>query len=299
MALDPQAKALLDLIKERGGPPMHLLSPQENRLALRRSAKRMNIPPPTVAHIQDRLIPVRDGEISVRLYRPAAADPLPIFIFFHGGGFIMGDLDTVDPPLRAIANAVPALVISVDYRLAPEYQFPTAVEDCYAALEWSYANAGALGGDPARIAVGGDSAGGNLAAVMSLLAREQGGPHLCAQLLLYPAVDQLNYYPSHDLFAEGYFISLADIVQIRNYYCKTAADKKHICASPILAPDLSILPDALVVTAGYDPLRDEGEAYAKRLEEAGVKVDYHCYTGMIHGFFGMSGLLDQGKVLIR
>jgi len=299
MTLDPQAKAFLNFMAERGVPPMHTLSPEQNRLALQRSVKRMNIPPQEVAQIHDRRIPVRDGEIAIRLYLPESAGPLPILVYFHGGGFIMGDLDTVDAPLRALANSVPALVISVDYRLAPEYKFPTAVEDCYAVLKWAYENARALGADPARIAVGGDSAGGNLAAVMSLLARDRGGPPLRAQVLLYPVTDQLNDYPSHHVFAEGYFISATDMAQIKNYYFRTEEDKAHIYASPILAKDLSGLPDALMVTAGYDPLHDQGEAYAKRLGEAGVKIDYHCYEGMIHGFFGMTGILDQGKVLIQ
>ncbi len=299
MTLDPQAKAFLDLMAERDVPPMHTLSPEQNRLALQRSVKRMNIPPPEVAQVNDRRIPVQDGEIGIRVYAPESAGPLPIFVYFHGGGFIMGDPDIVDAPLRVLANSVPALVISVDYRLAPEYKFPTAVEDCYAALKWAYKNARALGADPARIAVGGDSAGGNLAAVTSLLARDREGPPLCAQVLLYPVTDQLNDYPSKHVFAAGYFISAADIARLKSYYFRTEEDRAHIYASPMLAKDLGRLPDALVVTAGYDPLHDEGEAYAKRLGEAGVKIDYHCYTGMIHGFFGMTGILDQGKVLIQ
>lgn len=299
MTLDPQAKAFLNFMAERDVPPMHTLSPEQNRLALQRSVKRMNIPPPKVAQINNRRIPVQNGEIGVRVYAPESAEPLPILVYCHGGGFIMGDLDIVDAPLRALANSVPALVISVDYRLAPEYKFPTAVEDCYAALKWTFDNARALGADPARIAVGGDSAGGNLAAVMSLLARDRQAPPLRAQVLLYPVTDQLNDYPSKHIFAEGYFISATDIAQLKSYYFRTEEDKAHIYASPILACALGGLPDALVVTAGYDPLHDEGEAYAKRLSEAGVKVDYHCYTGMIHGFFGMTGILDQGKVLIQ
>lgn len=278
---------------------MHTLPPEQNRLVLKRAVNRMNIPSQTVAKIHDRWIPVKDGEIKIRIYSPDGKGPLPILIYFHGGGFIMGDLDTVDAPLRALTNSINSIVISVNYRLAPEYKFPTAVEDCYAAIKWASENAGAFGGDPARIAVGGDSAGGNLAAVMSLIARERGGPSLCAQVLIYPCTDQLNDYPSHHEFAEGYFLTLKDIKHIQNYYFVTEEDKANFYASPLLVEDLSCLPHALVITAGYDPLRDEGAAYANRFKEAGVKVDYFCYEGMIHGFFGMTGIFDQGKALIE
>ncbi len=299
MTLDPQVKAFLDYLAAKGVPPMHTLSPEQNRLALKRSINRTNIPAPTVAKVQDRWIPVKDGEIKIRIYSPDGEGPWPILVYFHGGGFIMGDLDTVDAPLRALTDAVHCIVISVNYRLAPEYKFPTAVEDCYTAIKWAFEHAEYFGGDPARIATAGDSAGGNLATVMALLARERGGPSLCAQVLLYPCTDQLNDYPSHHEFAAGYFITLKDIKQIQKCYFMTEKDKANIYASPLLVEDLSCLPQALIVTAGYDPLHDEGEAYANRLGEAGVKVDYFCYDGMIHGFFGMAGIFDEGKALIE
>jgi len=299
MTLDPQVKAFLDYLDAHGVPPMHTLSLEQNRLTLKRTVNRMNIPAQTVAIIHDRWIRVKDGEIKIRIYSPDGEGPLPMLIYFHGGGFIMGDLNTVDAPLRALTNSIPAIVISVNYRLAPEYKFPTAVKDCYTAITWAFENAGAFGGDPARIAVGGDSAGGNLAAVMSLITRERGGPSLCAQVLIYPSTDQLNNYPSHCEFADGYFLTLKDIEQIQRYYFVNQEDKANKYASPLLVEDLSCLPQALVITAGYDPLRDEGEAYANRLREAGVKVDYFCYAGMIHGFFGMTGIFDQGRTLIE
>ncbi len=298
MTLDPQAKAFLDYLKSLGGAPIHTLSPEKNRAGINYLVKKTTIPSQPVANVQNRLIPVHDGKIKLRIYTPEGKGPFPILVFFHGGGWIMGDLDVVDSPLRAITNSAHSMVVSVDYRLAPEYKFPTAVNDCYLATKWVSENAHLLGGDAGRVAVGGESAGGNLAAVVSLMARDCGLPSLCFQVLIYPATDISRDYPSRSKF-NGYFLTQDDMRYFENHYLRTGEDRQNIYVSPILAEDLSNLPPALVVTAGYDPLHDEGKAYADRLKEAGVDVTYYCYEDMIHGFFSFGEMMDKGKELIE
>lgn len=298
MALDLQAKAFLDYLKALGAPPIHTLSPEKNRKGARLIAKKTNLPLQKVANIEEHFIPVDDGEIKLRIYTPEGKAPFPILVFFHGGGWVVGDLEVVDPPLRALTNSAKVVTVSVDYRLAPEYKFPTAVNDCYLATRWAAENASMLGGDAGRLGVGGESAGGNLAAAVSLMAREKGLPFLSFQVLLYPVTDLSREYPSHRKF-DGYFLTREDMRYFENHYLRSEEDRQNIYASPLLAEDLSNLPPALVVTAGYDPLHDEGEAYAKRLKKAGVKVLYFCYEDMIHGFFGFGGIIDKGKELIE
>jgi acetyl esterase len=239
-------------------------------------------PGPEVATVEDLRIPVRDGEIGARRYAPEGADNLIVYV--HGGGFVIGNLDTHDATCRILANEARATVISVDYRLAPEHPFPAGLEDSYAALCWVAENAAAIGGDPARLAVGGDSAGGNLAAVVSLLARDRGGPKLAHQLLVYPATDMRGDTVSMRENGSGYFLTHDVMVWFSNHYV-SAQERLLPHASPLLAPDLSGLPPATVITAEFDPLRDEGEAYAARLRESGVPVELTRYDGMIHGFF--------------
>lgn len=299
MTLDPQAEALLAGLKLLHRPPVSSLSVAENRAALKAMTSQGNIPPQPVAGVGEHLVPVPGGEIKVRVYTPATEPPRPVLVFFHGGGFVMGDLDDCDPPLRALANAAGCIVVSAGYRLAPEYKFPTAPEDCYRALLWTVENAASLGGDPGRVAVAGDSAGGNLATVVCLMVRERGGPAPRFQALIYPATDLAGDYPSLHEFATGYFLEADAAAYFNAQYCRSPEDVRHCFASPILAPDLGGLPPALVVTGGYDPLRDQGEAYARKLEAAGVRVVYHCYGGMIHGFWNMGRVLEKGRELIE
>lgn len=298
MALDPQAKAFLDYLKSLNSAPLHTLSPEKNRKGASYLTKKTAISPQPVAGIEDRRIAVGDGKINLRIYTPEGKGLLPLLVFFHGGGWVTGDLDSADAPLRAIANDAHRIVVSVEYRLAPEHKFPVAVNDCYHAIKWTAENAAVLGGDSQRIAVGGESAGGNLAAVACLIARDQGFPLIEKQVLIYPATDFSGNYLSRDKF-NGYFLTKDALQYFENHYFQKEKDRENAHASPILAENLSGLPPALVVTAEYDPLHDEGEAYACRLKKAGVKITYRCYQGMIHGFFCFGGIIDQGIVLLK
>jgi acetyl esterase len=298
MALDPQAQTFLDYLKSLNTPPMNTLSPEKNRKGASYLLKKTSIPSQPVASVEDRLISVENGKIKLRIYTPERKEPLPMLVFFHGGGWVVGDLDSTDAPLRAIANDAHRIVVSVEYRLAPEHKFPTAVNDCYHATKWTAENASVLGGDPQRIAVGGESAGGNLAAVICLISRDKGFPLIEKQVLLYPATDFSTAYPSRTKY-NGYFLTKEDLHYFENQYLRTEKDRENVYASPNLARDLSGLPSALVITAEYDPLHDEGKAYAERLKKAGIEVTYQCYKGMIHGFFCFGGIIDQGIVLLK
>ena len=294
MPLDPQARMLLDQMNSMGTPPLHTMSVPEARQLM----ESMNVligAGEEVQHVADRELPGPAGPIPARLYRPAGHGPLPLLVYFHGGGWVLGGLASHDNVCRSLANGTGCAVLAIDYRLAPEHRFPAAVDDCYAATVWAAANAAALGCDPKRIAVGGDSAGGNLATVISQIARDRGIPALRFQLLVYPATDAAYDTASYRENATGYFLELEDMHWFYNHYLDSVADGSDPRASPLRARDLGGLPPALVITAEFDPLRDEGEAYAGRLREAGVPVTLHRYDGMIHGFFSMGPLLDQGK----
>ncbi|HEY6410726.1 MAG TPA: alpha/beta hydrolase, partial [Ktedonobacteraceae bacterium] len=237
-----------------------------------------------VAHVEDRLIPGSAGEIPIRIYTTQGSGPFPVLVFFHTGGWQVGDLDTQDPLCRRLTNRAECIVVSVDYRLAPEHPFPAAPEDCYAATQWVATHAAEFQGDSSRIAVGGDSSGGNLATVVALMARDRSGPKLVFQLMLFPATDFRLSTPSMEELGEGYNVTKPQMIWIRNNYLPNVADWTNPMASPLLAPDLSGLPPALLIYAEYDPLRDEAEAYATRLKEAGVPVRASRYDGMIHDF---------------
>jgi acetyl esterase/lipase len=295
MPLDPKARAILDADDALNLPPRHTLSPVEARI--QKNAR----PPATeepVEQIQDRTIAVDGGRIALRFYRPAGEGPQPALVFFHGGGWVVGSIVQTEATCRVLANRAHCTVFSVDYRLAPEFKFPTAAEDCLAATRWVADNAEALGVDPARIAIGGLSAGGNLAAVVALMARERGGPRICFQFLGYPITDYDFETRSYLENSEGFGLSRADMVWFWNHYLTKPEDGMHPYVSPMRAELLSNLPPALVVTAEFDPLRDEGEAYAERLREAGVEVVCTRYAGMIHGFVGMAHLLEGGQQAI-
>ncbi len=294
MPLDPQAKLLLDQMASMGTPPLQAMSVPEAR-AFIDSMRAFTGDVEPVAHVEDLTIPGPAGAISARLYRPAASGPLPLLVYFHGGGWVIGGLESHDGLCRTLANAAGCAVLAIDYRLAPEHKFPAAVDDCYAAAAWAVANAATLGADPTRVAVGGDSAGGNLTAVVTQLARDRKGPPLRFQLLIYPATDAGYDTPSYHENATGYFLELEGMRWFYDHYLGGDADRADPRASPLRATDLRGLPPALVITAEFDPLRDEGEAYAARLRDADVPVTLTRYDGMIHGFFGMGPLLDQGK----
>lgn len=290
MPLDPQVRAMLDQLAALGQPPVSELTPDEARPAMGRIALG-RLPEPPVPS-EDRRIEGPGGELPVRIYRPVSAMPLPVVVYLHGGGWVIGSVDTHDSICQQLASQVPALVVSVDYRLAPEHPYPAAIEDAVAATRWVHGHANEFGGDPGRMAVAGDSAGGNLAALVALALRDAGGPALRFQLLVYPAVDLTCSFPSHIENAEGYLLTADSIRWFLGHYI-AEADAKTPAASPFFVDDLSNLPPALVITAEFDPLRDEGEAYAARLAEAGVPASATRYDGMIHAFFGMDALLPQ------
>lgn len=296
MPLDPQIVQVMETIAALGLPANHLVSPEEARANGR---ARPRAPGPEVAQVEDRTIPGPAGDLPVRIYTPAGAGPFPGLAWFHGGGWVVGDLDSADGPARHLCVGAGCVVVSVDYRLAPETKFPGPAEDCYAATQWLAANAAALNVDPDRIAVGGDSAGGNLAAAVSLMSRDRGGSPLVFQLLVYPVTEPDFDNGSYTANAEGYQLSRDVMIWYWEQYLASAADADNPYASPLRAADLSGLPPALVLTAEYDPLRDEGEAYAARLAAAGVPVACTRYDGLIHGFFGMFAAVDQARQAVE
>jgi acetyl esterase len=292
MPLDPQAQQVLEQIAALGLPPNHLVSPSQARINMK---SRPRAAGPEVTRVEDRLIPGPGVDIPVRIYTPTGSGPFPILVWFHGGGWVVGDLETADPTARYLTVGAKCVVISVDYRLAPETKFPGAADDCYAATVWAAQQATRLNGDPSKIAVGGDSAGGNLAAAVALMARDRGGLSLAFQLLVYPVTARDFDMPSYRQNAEGYGLALDAMRWYWDHYLQHPDDASNPYAAPLVAENLKGLPPALVITAECDPLRDEGEAFAKRLQAAGVPTTYSRYDGMIHGFFGMTAVLDKGK----
>ncbi len=284
MPLDPDAQALLDIVKAANRPSFDTVGATEARNLYRAGRKVLSPDPLPVAEVRDLTMPGPGGPIPLRLYRGAEGGALPAMVFFHGGGWVVGDIETHDVMCRHLAWASRGAVLSVDYRLAPEHKFPAAFEDCLAATEWAAANAGALGIDAERLAVGGDSAGGNLAAAVALAVRERGGPALCRQFLIYPAVDAAMTHPSIILRAEGYMLTAATMRWFWDQYLRGPEDWRDWRAAPLVAGDLAGVAPAYVLTAGYDPLCDEGEAYAERLDDAGVPMRLRRFDGQIHGF---------------
>jgi len=294
MPLDPQAQKVVDTIAALNLKPIKDSTPAEARESMRTRTAGLG-PVEDVPAVADHRMPVEGGEITVRLYAPAGVGPHPVLVFYHGGGWVIGDLYTHDGLCRSIVNAAGCAVASVDYRLAPEFKFPVAVEDSYAALKWVAANGPRLGLDSARLAVGGDSAGGNLAAVMALLARDRRGPRILLQVLVYP-VTNYDFGPrSYTENATGYVLTTEDMRWFWRHYLSREEQGQEVTASPFRAKSLADLPPALVMTAGCDPLRDEGDAYAARLRDAGVPVTLTQYPGMFHGFLRMTRILDQAR----
>ncbi len=296
MALDPQVRHVLELIKLRGLPQFHEQPPAASRAQYEETAPVLAMPPADMARVSDRTIPGPDGnQIPLRIYspRPREGEKLPVLVYLHGGGWVVGSLDTHDSICRALARRADCIVVSVDYRMAPEHPFPAAPDDCHTALRWVAENAATFGGDAARLAVGGDSAGGNLAAVAALDCRDRGGPALALQLLVYPVTaDNLDSASCH-AFATDHVLTRETMQWFIAHYTGGTPAAGNPRYAPLLADDLSGLAPAHVMVAGYDPLRDEGIAYATRLMEAGNTVTLVNHAGMVHGFFGMGALIDE------
>lgn len=297
--LDTEARTLLDLMDKAaqdGRPLLHTLPYKEGRLAVDKMSEDSEAPPPDVEGVTDGAFACPAGEIRFRRYRPfgASAGSLPTLVYYHGGGFVIGNLETHDSTCRRLANKSRCQVIAIDYRLSPEHPFPAPIEDGIAAFRHIRDRADSFGVDAARIAVGGDSAGGAIAAVVCQACRDASERAPAFQMLIYPATDSSKQSRSRREFAEGYFLTKDLIDWFWKAYVPAGADLADLRLSPLLARDFSDLPPAFVLTAGYDPLRDEGRAYADRLIDAGVKTTYVNYPGTIHGFFSLTRFLQQG-----
>ena len=296
--LDPEAQKLLEAAAAANRPAYEAIGAEAARKLYKETRGAVTPEAPEVAQLLNLAAPGPHGPIPLRYYRPLGSDkkqPLPVLVFYHGGGWVIGDLDTHDVVCRNLANASGAAVVSVDYRMGPEHKFPAGVDDAFAALRWVVEEAKELRIDPARVAVGGDSAGGNLAAVVALLARDAEGPALRYQALIYPATNMVMDTDSHRKFATGHLLTHSSMTWFQLMYLNDPADREDWRASPLKAPSLAGLPPAFVVVAGNDPLRDEGEAYAKALAEAGNQVVFREFPGSIHGFITMGKVLPQAN----
>jgi len=311
MNLDSDMQAIIDRFAEFNAPPIENLTPENARnnptlknaveeMASKSAMTRtMNVAMPAlpepVESIEHILIPTNNGEVLARVYYPNTNENLPVIVYFHGGGWVIANLDVYEPSCRALCNAAEAIIVSVAYRQAPENKFPAAVEDSYAAAQWVLQNAAKLGGDASRVAVAGESAGGNLATVVCQIAKENGGLMPIAQLLVYPVTDARGGYLSYDENENSAPLKTAMMPWFFGHYLENEADKTNTMVSPILSKNLSGLPPAIVITAEFDPLRDEGEAYAQNLADAGVSVSFKRFTGVSHEFFGLAGAVSKAK----
>lgn len=299
--LHPQARALLNLIEDKGLPPTHKLTPAEARHWYRERRFFTQPRPPEVALVRELQATGPLGAIALRLYRPLGSQAghlLPALVFFHGGGWVIGDLESHDTLCRELANGSGCAVVAVDYRMGPEHRFPAAVDDAIAATRWLHANASSLQLDATRLAVGGDSAGGNLAAVVAIAARDARDLPIAFQLLVYPATDMRRIAPSHASNGQGYLLTQETISYFHDHYIDHPKHDLDWRASPLLHTDLSRLPPAFVLTAGYDPLRDEGLQYAQALTDAGSQSTLVCFERQIHGFITMGKVLDEANVAV-
>lgn len=296
--LDPQAAALIARLAALGVPPLYTLAPAEARAAYRRRAALTQAPAAELAQVRDLQWEGAGGPLPLRIYRPTAASPLPALLYLHGGGWTIGDLDTHDVVCRDLARASGCAVVSFEYRLAPEHPFPAAADDALAAWRWLRGHADELGIAADRVAIGGDSAGGNLAAGACLDLRAAGEPLPAFQLLIYPSTDQRAVAPSHTTNGKGYLLTTETVAYYRDNYLPDPATRVDPRTSPLLHSDLAGLPPALVLTAGFDPLRDEGLQYADALSAAGVATQYVCFERQIHGFITMGGVIDEANTAI-
>ena len=294
MTLDPAAAGLLQQMEAAGMPPLNEMSPADARVAAVGFVE-LGGPGDDIPDQSDRIIPGPGGDLTVRVYTPAGEGPFPCLVYFHGGGWVIGDLESTNAICRAVAARAGCKVVSVDYRLAPEHKFPAPLDDCYAATLWVAEHGAEIGVDPARLAVGGDSAGGNLAAAVALRARDENGPALALQLLVYPVTNHSYGTASYAANGEGNLLTTDMMRWFWDHYLNNAEEGKNPLVSPLQASDLSRLPAALVFTAEYDPLRDEGEAYAARLGEAGVAVTHKRFDGQIHAFWQMLAIFSAAS----
>ena len=292
MPLDPQIKQVMEATAALGLPAPYTVSPQEARA---NAKKRPRPAGPEVAKVEDRNIPSSDGDVPVRIYTPEGSGPFPILAWYHGGGWVVGDLESADATARDLCVGGKCVVVSVDYRLSPETKFPGPADDCWVTTTWAVENAASINGDASRLAVGGDSAGGNIAAAMCLMAADRGGPEIALQLLIYPVTDVNFTTVSYSDNAEGFGLTKVTMEWYWEHYLASMDDASNPYAAPLQAKSLAGQPPALVITAEYDPLRDEGEAYAKRLSEAGVATTATRYDGVIHGFFNMNAVVDKSQ----
>ncbi|WP_158555785.1 alpha/beta hydrolase [Peribacillus glennii] len=299
MALHPQARALLDIFAANSAPPLEQLTVSEARAAYAKMCSYLNNPQ-EIFQTEDRTIKGYKNDISIRIYTPSEEETLPALIYFHGGGWVIGNLETHDALCRALAIESGCKVLSVDYSLAPEAKFPNAVEDAYLAVKWAAGNAGELGIDKSAIAVAGDSAGGNLATVVCYLANQRKEPSIMYQMLFYPSTGYART-PSFDKYGEGYHLTKSTMKWFQEQYLNSLEDTHSPLAAPMIIPDseTGLMPPAYIMTAEYDPLCDGGEMYAKKLQKAGVETMYVCYPGMIHGFLTMTEPLDDSKRAIK
>ncbi len=294
--LDPEVEQYLRQTAQPEAPPLETVSPEEMRQVCVDLVNQFGGIPELVADIRDLQIDGPAGAIPIRVFTPEGSGPFPVLIYFHGGGWVMGDPSTHENITQPLTNRTGCVTVSVDYRLAPEHIFPAAVEDAYATTRWVVENSDSINGDGNRIAVGGDSAGGNLAAAVCLKARNERGPSLAYQLLLYPALDLSSFgTDSYRECGEGYGLPLEMMEWCRGHYLPAEPDRLNPYASPLVAEDLTNLPPALILTAEFDPLRDEGAEYANRLKDAGIAVKYSCYDGMVHGFLSVGGAITRAK----
>ncbi len=296
MPLHPDAIAFMDARNAMGAIPTETLAPDAARAQLIRHAK-LGGPGEPVARVENRDIPGPERPLAIRIYYPSQEKDLPILFYIHGGGWVQGNLDTADNLCRIFCNLSQFIVVSTDYRHAPESKFPAAPQDAFAALQWVAAHAAELGGDPNKLAISGTSAGANLAAAVTLMARDGGAPKIDYQVLIVPVTDAGRETDSFKEHADGYVLTRAVMDWCWDHYLADPSDGDNPLASPLRASDLSGLPPAFLATAEYDPLRDEGKAYAERLAQAGVPVEYHCYQGMIHAFIGRKAYEDAMNAL--
>ena len=295
MALHPQVAAVLKMAEEANLPALNTQTPEAARAAAKERTAAAPRDIEDVANIRDTTIPGPAGDLPIRIYTPSGGNDHPLIVWFHGGGWVIGDLDNEDPACRVIANSTGAVIVSIDYRLSPDVRFPEPVEDCYAGFVWAHEHASELGADGSRMAVAGTSAGGNLSAAVSLMARDRNGPRISHQVLFCPVIDHDFSTASYSANSDGYMLTRDSMVWFWDHYIGPDGDGAHPYASPIRADDLSGLPPATIIAAEYDPLLDEAEAYADALKAAGNDVTYTCYEGMVHGFNGQVGIFDRAR----
>lgn len=298
--LDPQLADLLRELGDAGTPKLQTLQPANARQVFSKGIELLAAKGADVAQVVDSRIGTSNGSLPVRIYYPDCDcdSAAPLVVYFHGGGWSFGSIDTHDSVCRTICSGASCIVASIEYSLAPEHKFPRAVDDAIEASNWARSNAQEIGADPTRIVLAGDSAGANLAAVAALAARDQGHTDIVCQLLIYPATDQSMSFSSHKAFGDGYRLTRSLMVWSTTNYLRDGPDIMDPRASPLFANDHSGLPPAIIITAGFDPLRDEGAAYAAKLEEAGVEVEYRCFDSLIHGFITLTGVVDAAATAL-